>query len=223
MPDHAIPSAAAGQAIEPGPGPDPFRVTAAYWCKFSSALVCLRQFWYDHPAPLLLGSLLLLPAWWLQPQRRQRQRVFLIPALFLGILLMDAFVLRHWITVFARRMSAFGMDPIVDVIPSPSGKTIVYVVDEGFHTHSLHVYLSSGGLFPHSSHLYTDKVDPGWEDIKLVWDRHLFTAKEEFPLLVFDERSRRLTTHSDWQSGRAAPNEPERTKEAFARHIDTLQ
>ena len=192
-------------------------------CILLSALLCLYQFKFDHLYPLALGCVALIPVWWLRPS--WRRWALGAPFLFSGALLIDAFLFHHRFAVEARAWQlVWDIDEIEDTLTSPSGRTTAYIVGSHWLDSSYRVYLSGPRLFPYRANIETTATDPIYpRGITATWNGPLFTAGDNLISVAFDERAGKLFTYDDWTHGAHPLTEPPKTRETFAKYIQTMR
>ena len=158
-----------------------------------AAVACWMQFRTDHFGPLAVASLILVGVWWLRPS--YKWFCLALPLATLALLCVDAFVLRHRVAVRLRVWSPLGMESLEDTLPSPSGRTVVYIVGTHWLDSSYEAYISDGGLFPKRYYLATKSDDAFYpRDVSGQWKGDVFTAAEQFLALRYTESSGRLET-----------------------------
>lgn len=189
---------------------------------FLSVIFCLLQFKVDHLLPLVLGFAAIAPVWWLKPS--WGRWALCIPALFAMGLAVDAFFFRHRLAVEARTWFPI-LDTAegVDVLTSPTGRSTVYVVSDGFVDSSYSIYLSTRRLFPRRAYIETTSSDASYpRDISASWNGPLFTAGDGLVSVAFDERSGKLYTYGEWTRGSVSASSAPKTREAFAHYVQSL-
>ena len=189
-------------------------------CILLSAIACCYLFGIDHLLPFGVALLLLAPVWRWRPAWRQWS--LLIPALALITLVTDAFCFRHRLALQFRTWSLFwDTESIDDIIRSPSGKTTAYIVGSHWLDSGYWAYLSDGHLFPRHAPIETTAADAFYpRDVQAGWDGPVFTAREQFISLAYDERDGQFLSYYGWSAG---PSDGTRSREAFSNYITTLK
>ena len=189
-----------------------------------SAAACLFQFKGDDLVPLALGCLSLFPVWWLRPAWRPWTPI--IPLLCFAVLLVDAFALRHRLTMQAKIWNPIWQIGVIqEVYVSPSGRTTVYLVGQHWLDSSYSLYLSAGSLFPRRIDVGSDEPNLRYQDLVGSWKGPFFTFGAGRIWAAFDERNGSLYSYDDWHfyRGPRTFNEPPRTHEAFSQYIETIR
>lgn len=138
-------------------------------------ICCVSQFRVDHFGPFGAAALLMIASWWILPEFRRAAAFISIVALALFIT--DVALLHHRVGVTLRAWSPIGFGArIVDVLPSPSARSVVYVAQRGFVDTAYSVYLSDGGLFPQHQHIDSERSDASYpKDIPGSWKGTIFS------------------------------------------------
>jgi hypothetical protein len=165
---------------------------ACLLCLSLSALACAAQFKTDHLLPLAIGFACALPIWKWRPS--WRWVACLVPGLFSTVFLFDAFVFHHRLAVECRvRVEIFNSSSIEDILPSPSGDTTIYMVEDHWIERSYRIYISAHTLFPRCEMILTSLPDLAYpRDIRVDWKGPVFVAGDSLVTLAYDERNAKI-------------------------------
>jgi hypothetical protein len=170
------------------------KLLAAFWIGviFLTAVAFFAQFRVGHLGPLAIATLLCGLVWRFRPSLRVA--TLFLASLFLTAFTIDCLLLRHRMAVELRAWSIiWDTESIDDIIPSPSGRTTVYIVGSHWLDSAYWAYISDGGLFPRHRILHTIGPDAYYpKDLKASWTGTVFTAAEGFVTLRYDESTRQI-------------------------------
>jgi hypothetical protein len=152
-------------------------------------ILCALQFRADWIWPLLAAIMISAASFRLRPGLRISTGVVL--AVGITAFVADSTIFRHRMRLEARTWSPiWDCDEIVDILPSPSGRTTAYIVGGGFLDSAFWVYISDGSLFPKHSYIETGATDVAYpKDISGSWTGSVFSVAK----LRYDEASRQIT------------------------------
>jgi hypothetical protein len=181
------------------------RVLVALLCVLVSMSAAVQQFGVNHLTPSAISTLALSPLLILRP--RWFKASCSIPLITFGVLLIDAYALRHRIAVEYRCFDfAFDITEIEKTFLSPSGNTTVYLVKSGFSDSTFWVYLCAGGLFPEEGYLSQISADAHRRNLVIGWKDAWFYFGEQFISFVYNESSGETLSYP--MAGAAYPHEP---------------
>ena len=168
------------------------RLVALLWIGvlFLVVLALFTQFRVDHIGPFIVAAALFGLVWRFRPSLKFV--TLILVGLGVAAFAIDCFVLRHRIAVECRAWSlVWDTDSIDDIIPSPSGRTTIYIIGSHWLDSAYWAYISDGGLFPRRQFLHTKGADAYYpRDLSASWSGSVFTAAEQFVTLRYDESTR---------------------------------
>lgn len=172
--------------------------TSAKWaarlgCGFlvlMALLASLSQFCADNLIPLVFLALLTGLIGFVNPRWRKASAGFFaaITLLFLA----DGFFFQHRMALWCRISATFfNTSQIEEVLPSPSGKTVAYVVGDHWLDSFYNVHISDGGLFPKTSSVPSRLSHASYRrDATARWDGEIFSIKLDGDTLRYSEKNR---------------------------------
>ena len=170
------------------------RFIAAIWAGvlFLTAVAFFTQFRVDHLGPFAIAALLCGLVWRYRPSLRVA--TLLLAGVFFTVFTTDCLWLRHRLAVELRAWSLiWDTERLDDIIPSPSGRTTVYIVGSHWLDSAYWAYISDGGLFPKHEFLHTKSADASYpRDLTASWTGSVFTAAEDFVTLRYNESTRQI-------------------------------
>ncbi|TLD72062.1 hypothetical protein FEM03_04875 [Phragmitibacter flavus] len=191
------------------------KLLAAIFCLLISVSAAARQFKTDHIAPLVFSALALIPLLFIRPQWFRLS--CLIPLIGVGLILIDAYVLRHRIAVEYRCWNPlWDITSIREIISSPSGDTTVYLINSSFTDSSYWIYLSTGGLFPKHGYLTHTSSDMYRRNLVIGWKDQWFYIGERLISFAYNEVSNEVLSYSGWNPRLGSTD---RSLEAFDQDI----
>jgi hypothetical protein len=154
------------------------RFVALLWigCVILGAFFCIVQFGTDHFGPFAIAACIFGVVW--HYRSALRASCCIIGAVAVSAFLMDAFVLRHRLSIELRSWSpVFDCEDIVDTLRSPSGRSTAYIVGGGFLDSAYWVYISDGGFFPKHTYINMDSTDAHYpKDFTASWTTSVFSV-----------------------------------------------
>lgn len=153
-------------------------------------VACMFQFKVSSLIPLAVATGLFGLASLASPLTRK-----ISAGLFLGSLLllwMDVSVLHHRIAVWCRvSLRILDHSVIEQVLPSPSGQTVVYLVGEHWLDSRYKVFVSDGGLFPKMASVPAAKnSESERHKTTALWTGNIFQAVADGGALRYSEENR---------------------------------
>ena len=156
-----------------------------------AASCCLAQFSFDQFGPFATAGVLFFIIWRYRPALRVAAGI--VAGVSLLAFVLDCKFFRHRLAVESRSWAlVFDFEDVVDILPSPSGRSTAYIVGGGLLDAAHYsAYVSDGGLFPKHCSIEIGSYDSYYpKDFSAAWSGSIFTVAG----VHYDEATSLLTT-----------------------------